>query len=80
MKDGTKVIKIWLNKEVYEKLYKEGLLKSEDYQLIAVEPYNEAYPDDPQWAKLKSEADKSYKKLKERAFELRDTEEWKTFD
>ena len=71
MTEGEEVIKLLIKKDVYEHLYKEGYIVNEDYQIISIEPHEEKYPEDERWSELKARADKAYKELKKRAFELR---------
>lgn len=65
------VLKIYIVQSTFENMVREGLLSREEYELIGSEPNGEEYPDDPQWAELKRQSGKAYKKFKKYCYEKR---------
>jgi hypothetical protein len=66
-----KVIKITISLELFERLFKEGHIKTGEYELDKIDDKGYDYSDDEQWEKAKSASIKAYKKLKEIEFNLR---------
>jgi len=65
------IIKIQLNLEVFERLFKSGQITSDDYQLIAIDDKDFDYSSYPEWEIAKDESTKAYKKLKEIEYNIR---------
>jgi hypothetical protein len=65
------IVKISISKELFEKLFTEGHIKSGEYELIEVTEPNFDYGMDEKWTEAKSASIKAYKKLKEIEFNLR---------
>ncbi|HET6224631.1 MAG TPA: hypothetical protein VFF27_00035 [Bacteroidia bacterium] len=73
MVQGEEIIVLKIRRDAFEKLYNEGLisLDGEDFELDKVCPYKEEYPENENWVKLKEEAGKAYKRLREYEYKLR---------
>lgn len=65
------IIKISISKELFEKLFKAGHIKSGEYELDKVYDSDFDYSDSEQWQELKRESTKIYKKLKNFEYDLR---------
>jgi hypothetical protein len=67
---GVEVVTLKLTKQDFEELYNNDSLPY-DYEIKQVEPFDESYPDDPVWLKLKKQSTDAFKLLKEYEFNKR---------
>lgn len=65
------VIKISISTELFARLFKDGHIKSGEYELHKIDEPDFDYSDDEQWNQAKSNSNKAYKKLKEIEYNLR---------
>lgn len=67
-------IKITIRVKLFESLFKDGHIKSGEYELhdITIPDYD--YSEDENWQKVRSLSLKSYKTLKEIEFKIRNNE------
>ncbi len=67
-------IKITIHKSLFEKLFKDGTIKSGDYELHDIIIPDFDYSENEKWIEAKSKSRKAYKELKKLEYEIRNHE------
>lgn len=65
------ICKIKISKDLLQLLVDSDILKTSDFQVIAVDEKDFDYSDNPVWKALKEKSDKAFKELKIAEFKIR---------